>query len=202
MSPHLKAQSLHTSSMIIAYLGRNVKDYCKNYLRYLEELELICPGCGNRTVFYATYKRHVRIEEAVEWLIIHRVICKACKRTHAVIPDFIRPYKHYSAYDSEMSLRDIDNGIPVEQVETVASVSTLRRWAAEFQEKSHQAAGALKALLFNLYNKTVNELELYRLKLFETLEKILKEFPEIESNNLLIGDLNIWFTNKMAGMFI
>lgn len=202
MSPHLKAQSLHKSIMIIAYLGRNVKDYRENFLRYLEDLELICPGCGNGTVFHATYKRHVHIEETVEWLIIQRVICKECKGTHAVIPDFIRPYKHYSACDSEMFLRDIDNGIPVEQVETGASVSTLRRWVAEFQEKSHQATGALKALLFKLYNKAVNELELYGLKLFETLERILKEFPEIESNNLVIGDTNIWFTSNMAGMFV
>lgn len=202
MSPHLTTQGPHKNIMIIAYLGRNIKEYRESFLRYLDELELTCPGCGNRTVFHATYKRHVRIEETVEWLIIQRVICKECKGTHAVIPDFIRPYKHYSASDSEMSLRDIDNGIPVEQVETGASVSTVRRWVAEFREKSYQAAGALKALLFKLYNKAVNEIELYGLKLFETLERILKEFPEIKSNNLVIGDTNIWFTNNLAGMYV
>jgi hypothetical protein len=60
----------------------------------------------------------------------------------------------------------------------------------------------LKELLFKLYNKAINEIELYGLKLFKTLERILKEFPEIESNNLVIGDTNIWFTSNMADMFV
>ena len=56
--------------------------------------------------------------------------------------------------------------------------------------------------MFKLYNKAINEIELYGLKLFKTLERILKEFPEIESNNLVIGDTNIWFTSNMADMFV
>jgi len=60
----------------------------------------------------------------------------------------------------------------------------------------------LKSLLFRLYGKAVNEIELFGLKLFETLERILKEFPEIVSNNLVIGDTNIWSTNNMACIFI
>ncbi|MEN3004804.1 DUF6431 domain-containing protein [Dehalobacterium formicoaceticum] len=202
MLPHLTAQGPPKSIMIIAYLGRNVKEYREKFLRYLDELELICPGCGEKTVFHATYKRHLHIEDNVEWLTIQRVICKECERTHAVIPDFIRPYKHYSACDSEMSLRDMDNGIPVEQVETSASISTLRRWAVEFREKSHQIAGALKALLFRFYKKVVNEIEFYGLKIFLILERILEEFPEIESNNLVIGDTNILFTSNLSGMFV
>ena len=54
--------------MIIAYLGRNVKDYRKNFLRYLEKTKFFCPVCG---------------------------------KTHAILPDFIRPYKHYPAADIE-----------------------------------------------------------------------------------------------------
>ncbi|MCL6479418.1 MAG: DUF6431 domain-containing protein [Peptococcaceae bacterium] len=188
--------------MIIAYLGRNVKDYEKNFLKYLDELDLLCPRCGGEVVYHANYERHVHIDEAVERITIQRVICKECRITHAVIPDFIRPYKHYSACDCEMILRDMNNGIPAEHVEAAASISTLRRWMAEFQEKGRQAAGALKSLLFRLYGKVVNEIELVGLKLFETLERILKEFPEIESNNLVIGDANIWFTSNMAGIFI
>lgn len=188
--------------MIIAYLGRNVKDYRKNFLRYLEGLELICPTCGIKMVFHGNYERHTHINETVELITIQRVICNKCVKTHAVIPDFIRPYKHYSACDCEMSLRDMDNGIPVEHVETLASVSTLQRWMTEFLEKSRQAAGALRALLFKIYKKTVNELELIGLKPLGVLEKILIEFPEIESSNLVIGETNIWLANNMAGVFI
>ncbi|OPY57080.1 MAG: hypothetical protein A4E55_01844 [Pelotomaculum sp. PtaU1.Bin035] len=188
--------------MIIAYLGRNVKDYRENILRYLEDLALTCPKCGSRTVFHATYERHVHIDEIVEWLTIQRVICIKCSGTHAVIPDFIRPYKHYSTGDSEMSLRDVDDGIPVERVETTASISTLRRWIAEFREKSRQAAGALRALLFRLYAGTVNESQLFGLKIFGVLEKILKKLPRIRSSSFVIGNTNIWLTNCMAGIFV
>ncbi|WP_427916552.1 DUF6431 domain-containing protein [Thermincola ferriacetica] len=31
---------------------------------------------------------------------IYRVKCQLCGRTNAVIPDFIRPYKHYSEHRS------------------------------------------------------------------------------------------------------
>jgi len=64
--------------------------------------------------------------------------------------------KHYSTCDSEAALRDIEDGTPFKQVETAASTSTLRRWAAEFQEKSLQAAGALKAILFRVYEKVIS----------------------------------------------
>jgi len=203
MSPTFNNSKASTPSiMIIAYLGRNVKDYRENFLRYLEELDLTCPYCSCRVNFHGTYERRIRIEEIVEWLTIQRVICKECRSTHAIIPDFIRPYKHYSACDSEAALRDIEDGIPFEQVETSASTSTLRRWAAEFQEKSRQAAGALKAILIRHYGKVVNELFLFGLKKFRVLEKILERFPEIKSNNRTIGDTNIWLASHPSGLYL
>jgi len=73
---------------------------------------------------------------------------------------------------------------------------------AEFREKGSQAFRALKALLFRLYKKTVNELSLYELRLFKTLVRILEKFPEIKSNNLVIGETNMWLTNHLTGIFI
>lgn len=188
--------------MIITYLGRNVKDYKENFLRYLDKLNRICPECGGEVVYHASYERHVHIDETDECVTIQRVLCKECGTTHAVIPDFIRPYKHYSASDSEIVLRDMDNGISAEHVEVTASVSTIRRWGAEFWVKGSQIAGALKALLFRLYDKAVNEVALFGLKLLGKLERILEEFPEIESSNLLMGDINIWLTNNMTSVFL
>lgn len=107
-------------NMIIVYLGRNVKDYRQNFLRYLEALKLSCPECDGKTRYHDSYDRHVHIGEVVEWITINRVKCSRCNATHAVIPDFMRPYKHYSACDSEMALRDMEDGIPAEQVETAA----------------------------------------------------------------------------------
>lgn len=188
--------------MIIAYLGRNVKDYRKNFLRYLEELDLLCPVCGSNTGFHDCYDRHIHIDEKIEWIVIQRVICVSCGKTHAVLPDFIKPYKHYCAADIEFALRDIEDGTAPEKVEATASTQTIKRWFRELKEKGMQAAGALRAILNKLSDKTVSEIMLVGLKIFETLEYILRQLPQIESNGLAIGDANIWLTHHMADIYV
>ena len=190
------------SNMIIAYLGQNVKDYSENSLRYLERLKLLCPVCGSSTVFHDSYDRHVHIEEKIEWIVIQRVICTGCGKTHAIIPDFLRPYKHYCTADIEFTLRDIEDGATIEQADTTASTSTVKRWYREFRGKGCQAAGALRAVLQNVFGKTINEIKLTGLKIFDALEYILDTFPTIESNNLAIGAANIWLTHHMAGIYV
>ena len=192
----------YLGNMIIAYLGQNVKDYRKNFLRYLEGLELLCPVCGSNTGFHDCYDRHVHVDEKNEWIVIQRVICLGCGKTHAVLPDFIKPYKHYSAADIEFALRDVNTGIAFEQVETAASTQTVKRWFRELKEKGTQAAGALRAMLNKFSGKIINELTLVGLNIFEALECILRQLPEIESNGLAIGDANIWLTHYMEGIYV
>lgn len=201
-APTFNPQSSTHCKMIIAYLGRNVKDYRKNFLRYLERIEFLCPVCGSNTVFHDCYDRHVHIDDKIEWIVIQRVICVDCGKTHAILPDFIRPYKHYSAADIEFILRDVEDGTTYEQVEATASISTVKRWVKEFRQRGFQAIGALRALLNNNFDKTINEIRLTGLKIFGTLEYILDNFPKIESNSLSIGDANIWLTHHMAGVYV
>lgn len=195
-------QSPTQCKMIIAYLGRNVKDYRKNFLRYLEKLEFLCPVCGSNTAFHDCYDRHIHIDEKIEWISIQRIKCLGCSRTHAVLPDFIRPYKHYSACDAEMVLRDHEEGIPAEQIETAASISTVIRWIKEFKYKGQQMAGALRSLLFRYTGRFVSELKLASRKTFDNMEQLLQALPQIESSNLIIGETNIWLSNHMAGFFV
>jgi len=58
-----------------------------------------------------------------------------------------------------MALRDQEDGIHLEEIETSASISTLRRWVEEFKHRGLQAAGALRSILYRHYNKFINELE-------------------------------------------
>ena len=201
--PAFNAQSpAYLGNMIIAYLGRNVKDYRNNFLHNFEGLKAICPECGSKTVLHDCYDRHIHIDEKVEWIEIQRVICCRCGRTHAIIPDFIKPYKHYGAGDIEFTLRDIEDGIAAEHIDTLASTTTVKRWVKEFKERGKQAAGALRALLKNVFDKTINEVRLTGLKIFRSLEYILEQLPEIESSGLAIGDANLWLTNHMAGVYV
>lgn len=188
--------------MIIAYLGRNVKEYRKNCLKFLGELDLICPKCGGKTSFHDSYARHIHIGEKIEWITLYRVICGKCGKTHAIIPDFIRPYKHYSACDSELVLRDQEDGIPLEEIETVASISTIRRWVGEFKHRGRQAAGALRSILYRHYGRFINELEAASTKVFRMIERLLELLPQIESSHLALGEANMWLTNYPAGVFL
>ena len=195
-------QSPTQCKMIIAYLGRNVKDYRKNFLRYLEKLILLCPVCSSNTVFHDCYDRHIHIDEKIDWISIQRLKCLGCGKTHAVLPDFIRPYKHYSACDAEIVLRDHEEGIPVEQIETAASISTVIRWIKEFNHNGQQMVGALRSLLFRYTGRFVNELKLVYRKTFGIMEQLLQVLPQIESSNLTIGETNIWLSNHMLGFFV
>lgn len=192
----------YLGNMIIAYLGRNVKEYRRNCLKFLEGLELICPKCGGGTSFHDSYDRHVHMGEEIEWITLSRVICVKCGKTHAIIPDFIRPYKHYSACDSELVLRDQEDGMPLEEIETAASTSTLRRWVEEFKHRGRQAAGALRSILYRHYGKFVNEFEAAGAKIMSIIERMLEILPEVKSSHLAIGEANMWLTNHMAGVFV
>ena len=124
---------------IIAYLGATVKDYHENGKRKLAELGLCCPNHPERTMsFHDTYER--TIKETGEKVIIHMLICHKCRKTKSVLPDFLLPNKHYSAKEVEsVLLQAVDEA--VYDIDTPASVSTVRRWLGEMDGESGKLAG-------------------------------------------------------------
>lgn len=165
-------------------------------------MEFTCPHCNGETISHGFYQRKLLIEEEKWELSIYRVKCKACGKTHAILPDFISPRKHYSACDIEIAIADMENGIAVLEVETEASPSTVSRWWNSFRINSVQALGALKSIMFRLFDKIREELISSNLSRLKDLEDMLKEFPEIRSSNFIIGEANIWLSNNMTGIYI
>jgi hypothetical protein len=55
------------------------------------------PACQavNALIFWGTYERRARTTLCVYIILIQRVRCKACGRTHSLLPDFVHPYRHY-----------------------------------------------------------------------------------------------------------
>lgn len=197
------SQSPNTfDNMIIAYLGQSVKMYLNHFLRYLDALEIRCPCCGGKTIVHGSYYRHVHIADTIEYIPIQRVKCSCCNKTHAVIPDFISPRKHYSACDIEFVLDDLEDGLKPEQVEIEASIQTVRRWWAEYKEKLPQAVGALRSLLYRVFNKTVNELLMMGVKGFALLEHMLEAFPPIDSGGFVMGEANMWQSSYWTGVVL
>ena len=58
-----------------------------------------CPKCGciDNFSFHCTYDRNLSFvlnSEVVNYVVtVTRVICNSCSSTHAILPDFIVPYK-------------------------------------------------------------------------------------------------------------
>jgi hypothetical protein len=55
------------------------------------------PGCqsSGSLIRWGTYERGALTGQADHRLRIQRVRCKACGRTHSLLPDFLHPYRHF-----------------------------------------------------------------------------------------------------------
>lgn len=114
--------------MVTAYLGKTIEEYRQNYLVYLSQKEFKCPLCNGSTHSHGSYPRKVKIDgNRKEKLLIERVKCILCGKTHAILPDFIAPYRHYPATEIESVIEVADAGVKAEQIETPAEISTVRR---------------------------------------------------------------------------
>ncbi|MDR1688839.1 MAG: DUF6431 domain-containing protein [Clostridiales bacterium] len=111
---------------ISAYLGTTADEYRKKSHSMLLALRLCCPDHADQImVLHDKYKR--KIKDISEEIIIHRLICHKCGKTIAVLPDFLLPYKQFSAGEIEAVLIDSEE-MSVYDIETEASVYTIRRW--------------------------------------------------------------------------
>lgn len=114
--------------MVTTYLGKTIEEYKQNYLAYLSQKEFLCPICNGSTYSHGVYPRKVKIDGSrKEELPIARLKCTSCGKTHAVLPDFIAPYRHYPATEIENVIEATDKGVKAEQIETPAEISTVRR---------------------------------------------------------------------------
>lgn len=77
--------------------NQNVENIIKTYENMLNYMGIICPRCQNQDLRYCdTYERNV-IESGKEYrIIIKRVKCFCCGKKHAIIPDFLIPYKQHT----------------------------------------------------------------------------------------------------------
>ena len=143
--------------MIIAFLGESIKAYRENFLPLLGCLELHCPYCSSSTHWHCWYERFVKGEELP--IRILRVKCCGCSKTHAVLPDFLSPYKHYPQLVHEKVIEQVtQDGVGVEHVEipvpneaetrgTWPSIDTMRLWVRRYRKRERQYIGAVASFL-------------------------------------------------------
>ena len=138
---------LTRNTLIVTFLGASVNEYRANYLQFLGRLVLACPVCHTVCHWHGWYRRKAADGTGMHYIPILRVKCPSCHVTHAVLPDFIKPYGRYIQHVRQTVVPCLA-GVPVEK--TVAhgqAVETSRRWLSKLKETLEPAAMALRSIL-------------------------------------------------------
>ena len=161
---------------------------------------VLCAICRGKLKYHGCYRRHVQDAESnKEYGWVAQARCDNCKVYPALIPEFIMPYKHYSAEVIEHVITKSENGGSVECLGGVsADASTMRRWCRQFKERGQQAVGWLISILLDLYERQISLLKLQNKTLLKQFALLLNEFPIPERDGVL-GRVNIILTMRNCG---
>jgi len=177
---------------IIAFLGKTINEYISNALILLSALEFYCPVCGEKMARHSKYSRHIKDKDAAIWIYRFKCKNKSCKKTQAVLPDFIAPHKQYSAVEIESVLLDSIETKP-EDIDTPASIATVRRWIRFYEAETTGWISNLKAILLTQTGKVMSELRL-SCHFMEQLSVILEELPAIKTSGNVLGAVLIYIS--------
>ena len=114
--------------MIITNLPININNLSKHsrktiqniYNKTISEIHfssLICPHCGHCCwKYHACYKRSFIFSGRMYTIIISRVYCHHCHKTHSILPDFLVPYVLHSSDDIieayiDRNISSLDNSL-------------------------------------------------------------------------------------------
>ena len=184
---------------IILFLGHDVKEYMEKGEKIIEGLlnegALICEICLRPMKAHSSYERGKK--ETGERLTITIIRCKACNKGHVLLPDFILPRKHYSGNEIEGVIIDSAT-VPVDKIETEASMPTVRRWIRQVGESVVRACGIIK-YLFGCMGAAISEVSIEPGPGYAELEQILEKAPrQLKSSGNRLGLANLWIgTNEI-----
>ena len=187
--------------MIVAYLGHSVNEYLHEFLRNINITILLCPLCqDNALVMHGSYQRRLRWDENSEWFPIVRVRCTRCGKTHAILPDFISPYRHIAAKHIAEATATVLEGIStVETAEGPQEASTTRRWVQRFQQDFNNISGMLQSILIQTMK---NYLPLSELStIWQEFCFILNAFPRTVHTSH-IGQANLWLLISQTQIWV
>lgn len=100
--------------MITVFVSENNPLSQKSYDDAMDQLDpfrLSCTcGCSGSLIRYGSYRRHVKADGAKFPLIIRRVLCQSCGRSHALIPSFLVPYSQIPLEDQISLIEAFEQG--------------------------------------------------------------------------------------------
>jgi len=191
------------SNSIVMFLGREIKEYEEKSLEIIKlaiaKGKLLCERCFEPLAVHSSYWRGIK--ETGAHIRIKMVWCGKCKTWHAVLPDFLLPDKHYSGNEIEGVIID-GATTPINQIDTKASESTVRRWLKQIGERIVKAVGKLK-YRFGRDGHTVNEVAIDAGYCYSELEQVLEKAPAtVKSSGNKLGLANIWLGTCGMSVYI
>jgi len=130
----------------------------KNGKKYVVSQEQIPCTCGGHLAFKEYRLRIVRLpSEDAEFIEIRVLYCVDCGKSHRELPDFLLPYKHYTA-------QTVEAAVDRKKAECSAEERTVKRWRAWFKRIRSYLAAAIVAAL--------SEFEKVRLRALDPLDTL------------------------------
>jgi len=188
---------------IILFLGRNIKEYIEESDKIITEIMsgdgILCELCLEPMKRHSHYKREIK--ETGQEITIIMVWCRACRKWHSLLPDFLLHRKHYSGNEIESVIIDSET-VPVNEIETEASEATVRRWIKQIGERVTQAISILKNL-FGPTGKVINEAAVNIGSAYNELEQVLEmATSEIKYSGNKLGLANLWLGKNEIRAYI
>jgi len=190
-------------TLIVTYLGASVKEYLENYLNFLEENQWYCPVCSAKMSFHGWYRRKIiTLDGTITRIPIARYRCPNCRKTHAILPDFVAPYRHYSQVLIAAVVEEVvSKQVPPERVEGNQDIPTTRRWIRRFLKRCHEVIGVLESIAFRYTGQIKSLLTEARSSPWEQMLAALELLPAVKATSVF-GAVNLWLTMDVVGLWL
>ena len=189
--------------MIIIEIRQDVKQYfsvAENDRTFLKNLlakeRPQCPECGNCMHIHSKYLRRFVFDEAVVNLEIYRLRCCECKKVHAVLPEFVAPYRIepievvQSVCESEESNREV-----ADKLQDVDE-RTILRWRTRYEKMKLSVLSTLQGIYAKVIGKN------YLLPVGNCLQDVYESIKGKVTLKCLWGKINCLLTADSAGIWL
>jgi hypothetical protein len=165
----------------------------------LDKGDIVCPICGGPLKVHGIHARHVIDGYGTRhdgWAAQAR--CRACNKYPTLIPEFIMPYKHYTAEVIEAVLWEREEAGGLGLSSCPADGSTMQRWVAQFNRRGAMAVGWLLSILYTVFGQHLSALELQGKGAMEQLARITQALPNPGAAGV-VGKANVILSRHNYG---